>query len=130
MKKEIYCCGCEKPVMARLTNGREIYPHRQDLYELPFWKCDTCKNYVGCHWKTKDRTRPLGVIPTRAIMEVRKKIHEKLDPLWKYGIIPRKKLYAQISKELGYSYHNGELKSVQEGERVYEIVMKICSSHI
>lgn len=63
--RAIFCCCCENDVHARLTDGREIYPHRHDLYSLPFWRCDGCGNHVGCHHKTKDRTRPLGVIPTR-----------------------------------------------------------------
>ena len=56
----IYCTGCEKNVNARLTDGKERYPHRQDLYELPFWVCDNCGGYVGCHHKTNQRTKPLG----------------------------------------------------------------------
>ena len=31
---EIYCCGCEDKVIARLTDGAEIYPHRFDLPSL------------------------------------------------------------------------------------------------
>jgi hypothetical protein len=71
----IYCCKCGGYVNARLTDGKETYPHRPDLYGLPFWRCDTCKNFVGCHHKTKERTRPLGCIPTKAIKDARKKIH-------------------------------------------------------
>ena len=80
---DIYCCGCNKDTAARLTNGEEIYPHRKDLYSLPFWKCDQCGNYVGCHHKTKNQTKPLGCIPTQEIKNIRKKIHTVLDPLWK-----------------------------------------------
>ena len=57
----LYCCGCDTGTEARLTNGAEIYPHRPDLHELPFWKCDKCGNFVGCHHKTKDRTRPMKI---------------------------------------------------------------------
>lgn len=35
----IFCCGCQKEVDALLTSGAEIYPHRCDLKDLPFWKC-------------------------------------------------------------------------------------------
>ena len=46
--REILCCGCGgEKVQARLTHGSEIYPHRKDLYSLPFWKCDACGNFVG-----------------------------------------------------------------------------------
>ena len=68
-------------VEVRLTNGAEIYPHRKDLSELPFWKCDTCGNFVGCHHKTGDPTKPLGVIPTSEIKRARQHIHRILDPI-------------------------------------------------
>jgi hypothetical protein len=75
---KIYCTGCEKDVEARLTDGEERYPHRPDLYELPFWKCDTCKGYVGCHHKTKTPTKPLGVIGRRKIYTIVGELHNEL----------------------------------------------------
>ena len=77
---------------------------------------------MGCHWKTKERTKPLGVIATREIMEARKKIHALLDPLWRSGKMRRGKLYARISSELGYTYHSGEIKDIEEARRVYRII--------
>ena len=65
--RHIHCCECSEKVNARLTDECEIYPHRQDLKSLPFWKCDTCGNHVGCHHKTKNRTQPLGCIPSDEI---------------------------------------------------------------
>ena len=118
----IYCTGCEAEVDARLTDGKERYPHRPDLYELPFWKCDTCKGYVGCHHKTKDRTKPLGYIATPAILDARKKIHAVLDPLWKSGKIKRGQAYAYVGHRLGKPYHNGEIKTVDEARQIYQIV--------
>jgi hypothetical protein len=50
--EDIFCCECREKVNARLTEGEEIYPHREDLKDLPFWICDKCKNFVGCHHKT------------------------------------------------------------------------------
>src|SRR5665213_2859178 len=114
----IFCCQCEKDVDARLTDGAEIYPHRDDLHSLPFWKCDTCKNYVGCHHKTSNRTKPLGNIPTKEIKNARQHIHRILDPIWKQGKMPRGKLYTMIAKELGYQYHTAEIKSVEEARKI------------
>jgi hypothetical protein len=119
----LYCCGCQKDVLARLTGGCEVYPHRPDLSGLPFWKCDTCGNYVGCHHKTKDRTRPLGNIPTKELKNARQHIHRILDPIWQNGKMPRGKVYAKIANELGVKeYHTAEIRTVEEARRVYAIV--------
>ena len=118
---EIHCCACNSSVEARLTDGEEIYPHRSDLYDLPFWKCDDCGNFVGCHHKTKDMTRPLGVIPTDEIKKARKQIHAIIDPIWQQGIKPRGYIYAQLSKALGREYHTAELRTIQEAETVIKV---------
>lgn len=122
----LYCCGCQKDVSPRLTDGREIYPHRDDLFSLPFWKCDGCGNHVGCHHKTKYRTKPLGNIPTKEIRNARQHIHKILDPIWKEKSMPRGKVYAIIARELGCQrYHTAEIKSVEEARKVYAIVKGI-----
>lgn len=122
---KIYCTGCGKDVEARLTNGEERYPHRQDLYEIPFWRCDGCGNYVGCHWKTKTPTKPLGCIATPELLEARKHIHALLDPLWKSGKIKRGQAYAYIGHRTGKYYHTGELRSIEEAREVYRIILKL-----
>lgn len=119
----IYCCGCQKEIKARLISGEEIYPHRKDLFDLPFWKCDTCGNYVGCHHKTKERIKPLGNIPTKELREARKHIHKILDPIWKTGKMPRGKLYAELNKKLGYIYHTAEIKTIEEARKVYKVIL-------
>lgn len=124
----IYCCGCEKFIYARLTLGMEIYKERKDLWALPFWVCDGCKNYVGCHHKTNDPNKPLGNIPTPEIRNARKHIHKILDPLWKEGEIPRKKLYGDLSNKLGYQYHTAEIKSLEDARKVYKIILEIKSN--
>ena len=120
----LFCCGCGKDVESRLTTGGEIYPHRSDLRELPFWKCDRCKNYVGCHHKTRERTKPLGNIPTAELRNARKEIHAILDPIWKSGRMKRGDLYRVISDALGYQFHTAELRTVEEARRVWMIVRK------
>jgi hypothetical protein len=119
---EIYCCGCEGKVNARLTNGAEIYPHRLDLHEIPFWICNTCGNYVGCQHKTDNRTKPLGCIPTPEIRNARKEIHKILDPLWKSGRVSRKTLYAAISDHIGWKYHTADIRSIDEARKVYKFI--------
>lgn len=125
---KIWCCQCGIEVDARLTNGAEIYPHRRDLWELPFWKCDGCGNHVSCHHRHHDaaeRTKPTGVIPNAEVSNARRHIHARLDPLWRDGLIKRKHLYAQLTRFLGRQYHTGELRTVQEARRVYKKVIEI-----
>lgn len=121
----LYCCQCECEVNARLTTGKEIYPHRNDLAKLPFWKCDSCGNYVGCHHKSRNKTKPLGNIPSEKIRAIRKRIHDQMDPLWKSGQIGRGTLYKLISDHLGYTYHTGEIKTFAEGEKILVFVLNL-----
>ncbi len=122
--RQIYCCGCNGEVAARLTNGAEIYPHRGDLHSLKFWKCDGCGDAVGCHKVHGGKyNKPLGVIANREIKNWRMKIHAKLDPLWKQKAFSRKNLYKTISKRMGIeAYHTAELTTVADCQKVLSIL--------
>jgi hypothetical protein len=121
---KIWCCGCECEVDARLADGAEIYPHRKYLAALPFWRCDTCRNFVGCHHKTKEPTKPLGVIPTPEIKAARQHIHRILDPIWKSGRVRRGTVYARIANHMGWNeYHTAELRSLADARKVYAFVL-------
>lgn len=123
----IYCCGCLEKVDARLTNGKECYPHRKDLFNLPFWKCDKCGNFVGCHHKMENNpTQPLGCIPTPEIKKARQHIHKILDPIWQSGKMNRKSIYAELTKKLGWKYHTANIRSIEEAREVYKIVRDIA----
>ena len=127
MEREIYCTNCERNVQARLTSGAEIYPHRPDLCDVPFWKCVSCGNYVGCHWKSTHPTKPLGVIPTPELRLARNKIHAVLDPLWKKGHIERKALYQRMGNAFGhkFQYHTAMIRSVEEAEIALKAAFQI-----
>lgn len=122
MKRVLYCTGCNKEVEARLTDGSEIYSHRPDLHELPFWKCDDCGNFVGCHHKTKNRTQPLGCIPTPQIKNARKHLHKIIDPLWESKKHKRKEIYAAITKHIGWDYHTAKIRNLEEARAVYKFI--------
>jgi hypothetical protein len=124
---KIYCCECKREIKARLTNGKEIYPHRKDLFNLPFWKCDICGNYLGCHHKTKNRTNPLGVIPNKELKNARMHIHAILDPLWKEGKIARDKIYSKISNAIGTEYHTANIKTIEEARNIYRIIKNLAT---
>lgn len=105
-----------------LKNGKEIYPHRPDLATIQMYECPQCHNRVGIH---KGTTKALGCIPTLEIKNARMKVHALIDPLWKSGKISRAKLYKRLSEELGYSYHTGSTKSIEELRQVYRIGLNI-----
>jgi hypothetical protein len=126
---DIWCCGCNREVSARLTSGREVYGHRPDLAALPFWKCDTCGNFVGCHHKTAERTKPLGCIPTPALKDARQHIHRVLDPIWKSGRMKRGEVYQAIAARIGVpEYHTAEIRDIEQARAVYRAVTEIAST--
>lgn len=118
----IFCCGCQLMIQPRLTDGREIYPHRPDLAEKRFWRCDQCRLHVGCH---PISTRPLGVIPTLEISGARSKIHAILDPIWKSGRQTRSQVYKRLSDRLGHQYHTAEIRTIDEARNVWRAVKEI-----
>lgn len=73
------CPACD--LKARMTTGREVYPHRRDLWEKPVYVCDGCGARVGCHPGT---IKPLGLPVDEATRKARIILHHSLiDPLWK-----------------------------------------------
>lgn len=117
----IYCMGCEQDVEARLSNGAERYPHRPDLANIPFWTHDACGTWVGTHHKTSKPTRPLGILATPEMFRARTAIHDILDPIWKSGVKKRGQVYAHMARELGYQYHTGEIRTMDEARRIWRI---------
>lgn len=128
--RTIFCVQCASDVDARLTSGKEIYPHRTDLHNIPLWRCDGCGNYVGCHHKTSDTTRPLGVIPNNEIRAARQYIHVLIDPLWKSSKIKRGQVYSRLSKALGYSYHSAEIRTIEQARKIYETARELFSEEL
>lgn len=124
LTSEIWCTGCNRRVLARLTDGSEMYPNRPDLADLPFWVCmtDGCNAFVGTHHKTKNRYKALGFLATPEVKRWRMMIHGILDPLWKQNKIKRGKAYKYISNRLGRDFHTAQIYSVEDGRQVYEIV--------
>lgn len=125
--RSIYCCACTRDVDARLTDGAEVYPstNSKDFAKLPFWICDSCGNFVGCHHKSSMPIEPLGSIPTPRLKLARQHIHAILDPIWKSGTMDRTALYLKVGNLLGYPYHTGEIRTIEEAERVYRVVLRL-----
>lgn len=129
-RMDIWCCGCNATVSARLTDGREIYRSRADLHSLPFWRCDSCRNYVGCHHKTKNRTAPLGCIPTAAIKDTRQKIHRIIDPVWRSKTMTRRQVYDRIAAAIGQDeYHTAEIRTLEQAYAVHAAAQALADEY-
>lgn len=128
--RSIYCCGCGHDVMARLTDGREIYSRQGPWDKNPFWVCDECGSYVGCHHKMQhNKTLPLGNLADAEMRNARKHIHQLIDPHWKSGRMPRGLIYAKMTEKLGRQYHTGEIRTIDEARRVYRYAREIVSGN-
>ena len=132
--EKIYCCKCLKNVDAELTSGQGVYPEVDEemqakIWHLPFWRCPTCKNFVGCHHKSSDPTSPLGCIQTAEIKNARKHIHKLIDPLWKNHKEPfraRAWIFRLFSKKMKtQKYNSAEIRSVEEAREIYKHALTI-----
>lgn len=99
---KVICPQCGNP--APWVENKEMYGKNYGKSYMCYY-CKDCDTYVGCHQNTR---QPLGTMATRELREWRKKVHAKIDPLWKSGKYSRKAVYSIITRKLGYQYHTGE----------------------
>ena len=129
-KQKIYCVPCNRNVMANLVNGSRIYPSRKDLYVLQFWRCPTCRNFVGCH-KGNSKNKPLGCIAGPELKGARIAIHNVLDPLWQIGNILRADVYRKMTQKLAsgngdsWTYHTADINNIAFAKRAYAAAIEI-----
>ena len=117
-KQKIFCVKCEKKRKTELVSGIDIYPNRTDLYNLNFWRCYVCRNYVGCHNKIGTGTKALGIIPSQELRIKRQEIHRILDPIWKTKKFTRKRIYQFLSNKTGKEYHTANLRTINQADNV------------
>lgn len=87
-----YCGEC-----AELVTGKEIYPHRKDLWKKNIYRCSECDAYVGCHPKT---TKPLGRLANSSLRKEKMRAHASFDLIWKSGKLRRREAYAWLAEQL------------------------------
>lgn len=92
----VTCQYCQQP--AELVTGKEIYPHRVDLYDKQFYRCSPCRAWVGVHAGT---TTPLGSLANSELRQWRAAAHEAFDPLWRNTRQRRGDVYGQLARYLG-----------------------------
>ena len=103
-----------------MVTGREVYPHRPDLFDKPFWACLPCGAWAGCHPRTEKRMGRLANAETRRLKMA---AHAAFDPLWKSGRMSRTKAYAWLREKLGLSERDCHIgwMSDEDLRRVVEV---------
>ena len=93
--KPLICPYCGN--LSVKSTGKEIYPHRPDLYGKSFYICSPCRAYVGCHPNTDI---PLGRLANAELRRAKNMAHACFDLLWKSGLIKRGQAYKWLSRTL------------------------------
>lgn len=96
------CPYCEED--AKLVTGKEIYPHRRDLWSNKIWLCEPCDAYVGCHKRSKQfptGEEPLGRLANKELRKAKMAAHAVFDPTWKSKVISRSSAYNLLARDLG-----------------------------
>lgn len=97
MKREKpFCPYCKQD--AELVKGEKIYGPGYPYSKKPFWLCDGCEAYVGCHPGTQT---PLGSPANKETRKARNAAHAAFDPIWKGKKRGRAQAYALLAKKLG-----------------------------
>lgn len=111
------CAECGK--MPTKVSGEVIYPHRQDLHDRWYWKCE-CGAYVGCHGGTD---RPLGSPAGPDLRRARMVAHYAFDPIWRNGFMRRGEAYAWLGREIGKPTNEVHISwmTIPEAEEVTRI---------
>lgn len=113
-------CG----LLADFVSGKEMYPHRPDLYSLKFYHCPLCDASVGTHKKTLE---PFGTLSNRELKKFRQKAHEVFDGYWKTSkSATRDKCYRRLAKEMNLHPNETHIGMFDKEKclKVVEIVRK------
>lgn len=105
-----YCCECGKNVALELVGGKDIYPHREDLYHLEFWRCPKCKNYTGKY------EGEYPTLPSDHIRKCRYIAHRQLDSIWRDRKL-KGEYYSYMSNIFKRDFHWGMVRSDKEADR-------------
>ena len=132
-------CG----LAAQLVTGADIYRGRDDLAKKPFWRCEPCQTWCGCHLGTN---KPLGIPADKKTREARLVLHQNvLDPLWQGAVnalgyepedekaraiirnVARKRVYEYLAFRMGLTRaetHSG-LFDIEQCRQAYRILRDV-----
>lgn len=102
------CQYCDRE--AELVTGEKTYPHLTSLHHIPFWFCQPCEAWVGCHPGTKT---PLGSVANAELRLKRMQAHSAFDSTWT-NRKERSKQYAWLADVMGLSEDKCHIGSFSE----------------
>lgn len=118
----IFCNTCNAIVVARLTNGQEIYPLKPKGYKKEYYICDACCQFTILN---EYSNKPVGNIPAKHQIAIRHDIKRLLDPLRaKHTQHKIRKDMSRVTR-FGRYYHTAELKGDKEHERALKAAKKL-----
>lgn len=121
MNKKPRCVECQS-WNVHMTTGAEIYPHRLDLHDLQYWRCE-CGAYVGCHRGT-DYT-PLGRPAGPDTRKARGEAHAAFDPLWKH-VAQRDDIALGRARNRGYRFLAEQMGMSREDCHISHMDVALC----
>jgi hypothetical protein len=122
-KLQVACPYCGK--QAAMVTGKEVYPHRPDLFEKTFYQCAPCDAYVGCHPGTR---KPLGRLADATLRVAKRRAHDVFDPLWRQSGRSRKSCYAWLAGKLNIAVEDCHIGMFDVS--TCHLVIKFCGSEI
>jgi len=122
---DVICQYCNQP--AKFVTGREVFPHREDLFKRKFWQCVPCEAHVGCHTRGKGYkgNEALGILAKKDLRKAKIAAHAAFDPLWKIDGFNRTSAYKWLADQMNMPTENCHIgmMSVEECNRVVSICM-------
>ncbi len=77
--------------------GKQLYPHRKDLYQITVYVCTSCNASVGTH---KGTDKPLGRLANPELKQAKQLAHMVFDLMWRKGSMTRKEAYKWLAEKL------------------------------
>lgn len=104
------------------VTGKEIYPHRKDLYCMTFYRCNCQPGsaYVSCHGTSE---KPLGRLANKDLRQAKSAAHRAFDQLWRSKLLKRQDAYKWLAKQMnksGADCHIG-MFDISECQQVVEL---------
>lgn len=105
------CPDCGKA--GELVTGRDVYPHRKDLWGRLLWQCAPCGTRVSCHPGSK---RPLGDMAGESLRHMRGRAHSWFDKLWQEGYMKRNRAYKWLAKAMNIDKDDCHIAQFNENQ--------------